>query len=702
MSFDMTRTIRKIFRLDSIKLFIEFLRYGELSNFVNLVKIQFASSKERNQFQLQIFSDLNANKGKPCFPLIPAPVVSIIIPAHNQWDHTYSCLQSILANTVGMSYEVIVADDCSTDDTRNIADLAENITVIRNETNLGFLRTCNRAAAKARGKYLLFLNNDTNVQPDWLRQMVALADQDPLIGIVGAKLVYPDGRLQEAGGIIWRDGTGLNYGKFDDPERSEYNYVKDVDYVSGACLMIRRELWELVGGFDERFAPAYFEDTDLAFAARQAGYRVVYQPKAVIVHFEGVSCGTDESQGIKAYQSTNRLTFVEKHKHALEMGCSAPKTCLFLARERGQEKKTILVIDQYLPQYDKDAGSRATFMYLQLFLSMGLKVVFMGDNFHRDEPYCAVLQQMGVEVLYGEWYEQNWQGWVIANAQFIDFVYLNRPRISERYIDFLKKQTKAMIIYQGHDLHYLRVMRRYELEGGARLLKQANRLEQVEAELVRKSDAVVTFSDVERRIISEKWGKVSVAVPLFFYEDVPEGDSDPLNRSDIMFVGGFGLSANVDAVAWFVRDILPLLSERLQGAKFHVIGSNPPEEILALASDRVVVRGYVSDEELAVLYRQVRLVVIPLRYGAGVKGKVLEAMYHGVPMVATTIAVEGIPCIEQVVSPRDNALDIADAVQELYGEDTRWREISRSYRCYLRNQFSREKAVEIMSEILHI
>lgn len=191
------------------------------------------------------------------------PQVSIIIPVYNQWLHTYCCLLSISENTKDISYEIIVADDVSTDETIKICDYAKNISVIRNQTNLGFLLNCNNAAKYANGRYIVFLNNDVNVQENWLKSLVDLIESDSKIGMVGSKLVYSNGRLQEAGGIIWSDAIGWIYGRMDDPNKPEYNYVKECDYISGASIMIKTDLWKQIGGFDERFVPAYYEDADL-------------------------------------------------------------------------------------------------------------------------------------------------------------------------------------------------------------------------------------------------------------------------------------------------------------------------------------------------------------------------------------------------------------------------------------------------------
>jgi len=246
------------------------------------------------------------------------PLVSIIIPAHNYLEFTLRCLMSITAHTSEASAEIIVCDDGSQDDTPRVLGDVPGLRYLRNEANVGFLHSCNRAAEEAHGEYLLFLNNDTQVQEGWLDHMLALYQGDEHAGLVGAKLVFPDGRLQEAGGIIWRDGSGQHIGRYDDPGKPEYNCVREVDYCSGACLLIKSALFRQLGGFDDRYAPAYYEDADLAFRVRQVGRKVLYQPRAVVVHNEGTSHGTDTRRGIKAYQVANQAKFVERWRTELK------------------------------------------------------------------------------------------------------------------------------------------------------------------------------------------------------------------------------------------------------------------------------------------------------------------------------------------------------------------------------------------------
>lgn len=636
-------------------------------------------------------------------PACEAPKISIIIPVYNQMDYTLSCLASISANTDGIDYEVIIADDASTDDTIYIKDLVRNIIHIRNAENLGFLRNCNNAARSARGKYILFLNNDTNVQKDWLRHLLDLMEADESIGLTGSKLVYLDGRLQEAGGIIWNDANGRNYGRLDDPSKPEYNYVKEVDYISGASIMIRKTLWDSIGGFDERFCPAYYEDTDLAFTVRSLGARVIYQPKSVVVHFEGISHGTDVTQGIKSYQVRNKTLFLDKWRNILTENHLPIDTDLFHARDRTKGKKTILFIDYQVPLYDKFAGSRTNYMYLQLLVEMGFNVKFIGADFLHIEPYSSELNRIGIETLDGDWYRQNCEEWFRENGRYIDYVFLNKPDPAIKFIDIIKKFTAAKIIYQVHDLHHVRLRRKYEVEGLKTDLANAEKYEQIEKEIFKKSDAILTFSSVEEAEIRQiEPHKTVSTVPLYFYNYFSEDNSSFSERHGILFVGGFAHAPNIDAVKWFTAEILPMVNSTLQNLTFYVIGGAPPDAVKELSSKHVKVLGFVSDQELAEYYRSCRLVVIPLRFGAGVKGKTIEAMYHGLPIVSTSIGLEGISGIEQAIKATDDATVFAKQIIEMYSAPQSLTKIGNANKAFVRERFSRTRTHETLESIFNL
>lgn len=641
--------------------------------------------------------------GKLRFPKEDHPTVSIVIPVYNQIHYTYLCLQSILEHTTDVSYEVIIADDVSSDATEHLSEFAENIKICRNTENQGFLKNCNNAAKAASGQYIMFLNNDTQVTEGWLRTLVELIEGDSSIGMVGSKLVYPDGRLQEAGGILWSDGSGWNYGRLDNPDKADYNYVKDVDYISGAAILLSVSLWKQIGGFDERFAPAYCEDSDLAFEVRKAGYRVVYQPLSKVIHFEGVSNGTDvEGTGLKRFQVENSEKLKDKWKDEFAKQCvNTGNPNPFRARERSMGKPIILVIDHYVPTYDKDAGSKTTFQYLKMFLRKGYVVKFVGDNYLHEEPYTTMLQQMGIEVLYGADYQTGIWDWLDKNRKEIGIAYLNRPHIATKYVDYIEEHTDIKIIYYGHDLHFLRELREYNLTGDLQKRQESRYWKSIEFTLMQKAAVSYFPSEVETEAILAIDEDINVkAITAYVYETFLETiNTDFAKREGLLFVGGFSHPPNVDAVLWFSEQVLPLIREKVK-TNFYIVGSGVTEEIKALEQpdSGIIVKGFVSEEELSALYSSSKLVVVPLRYGAGVKGKVVEAIYNGAPIVTTSVGSEGIPGVEDVLVVADEPELFAKAVIELYNNHQELVRLAEGTQEYIKSHFSIDAVWDIIKD----
>ena len=646
--------------------------------------------------------DLYREKGKINFPYVKNPKVSIIIPVYNQIHYTYACLVSILENTEGFDYEIIIADDVSTDATKEIDKFVSGLVIARNESNQGFLKNCNNAAKKARGEYIFFLNNDTTVQKDWLPSLIRLLESDKSIGMVGSKLIYPDGRLQEAGGIIWSDGSGWNYGRCDDPNKPEYNYVRDVDYISGAAIMLSRKLWEEIGGFDERYAPAYCEDSDLAFEVRKRGLRVVYQPLSVVTHFEGVSNGTDvNGTGLKRYQVENNKKLQEKWSEEFKNqydNVGVPNA--FRARERSRGKKVILFVDHYVPTFDKDAGSKTTFQYIKMFIERGYVVKFLPDNFAKSEPYTSILEQMGVEVLYGNEMRTNIFEWIENNQANIDIAYLNRPHIATKYIDFIKEKTNIKVIYYGHDLHFLRERREYELTGDVERKNASAYWKSMELDLMRKASISYYPSNVEVDYIHTFDKKINAkAITAYVFEKFGNIDYNPDIREGVLFVGGFSHPPNADALKYFLDNMWDEIYAQIK-APFYIVGSNATDEIKALHNEAkgIIFKGFVSEEELKELYEKVRLVVVPLRYGAGVKGKVIEALYYNDPVITTSVGAEGIDNSYNQMLVADEPGDFVEKCVNLYNDKEALKAMSRAADDYVKNKHSIEAVWEIIRE----
>jgi len=632
----------------------------------------------------------------PVVPGSEAPRVSIVIPVYNQFHYTLACLKSLAEHPGTVPFEVIVVDDRSSDVTpERLPDIA-GIRALRNEENLGFIGACNAGAALARGDFVVFLNNDTSVRPGWLEALVGTFERHADCGLAGAKLVYPDGRLQEAGGIVFSDGSGWNYGRNGDPADPAYEYVREADYCSGAAIIIRRTLLEDLGGFDTRYKPAYYEDTDLAFRIREAQLKVYYQPASVVVHFEGVTSGTDTTSGIKRYQVVNQEKFVERWQHTLPRQ-PRPGTPIEIAREH-RVRGTVLIVDAYVPEPDQDSGSVRLVNLMRLLVAAGWKVIFAPDNRAYVPKYTAELQQIGVEVLYHPTYRDPID-WLKRNGARLDAAIVLRHYIAVSYVPLFRQHApRARVIFDTVDLHYLREQRLAELNGDAELARAAAKTKAQELKLVRECDVTLVVSPVERELLALEAPGARVDVLSNVHEI--NGARRPFaERRDIWFVGGFQHPPNVDAMQWFVREVWPRIAERLPGARFHIVGSKMPDAVRELASERVVAHGHVPD--IAPFLDGCRISVAPLRYGAGVKGKVNQSMAHGQPVVATAIAVEGMnvePGSDALVA--DTAEAFADAVVTLYHDEALWQRLSAAGVRNVERLFSFDAAREALARIL--
>ncbi len=537
---------------------------------------------------------------------------------------TYDCLNSIVNSRTIASYEVIVVDDSSSDETL-LASLIfmGGCRVVRTAKNEGFVGACNTGMKNANGEFVIFLNNDTIVSDGWLDALVETLDRDPAIGIVGSRLLFGDGVLQEAGGLIWRDGSGWNWGRGQDKENPLYSFMRDADYVSGAALMIRHDLLKRLHGFDELYAPAYYEDTDLCFRTRQAGYRVVVQPKSTIIHLEGQSNGTSTASGLKRYQLVNARKFRNRWFDVLKTHGVNGQTPNREAERK--VRKRALFIDETTPTPDQDAGSNAALEHMLSLQRLGYKVVFLpADNMANIPGYTANLQALGVECWYAP-FAWSVEEYFRRNEREFDLVYIHRKANLNRYLHLVKKYVKkTSIIFNYADIHALRELREAEL---AQAPKEELAVIQLaldeEIDLAAQVDAVIVHSTFEAEVIKKRRPSARVHfVPWTFA--TPKTLAPPEGREGVVFVGGFGHPPNVDAVEWFLEDIWPSVAPKIGAQPFRIVGSKMPERFHDFYRPDIDPLGFVAD--LDELLDRTLLTVAPLRYGAGLKGKVLSSL----------------------------------------------------------------------------
>ncbi len=636
---------------------------------------------------------------RPAVASSQSPEVTIVIPVYNQFAHTRACLVALAEHPPQTSFEVVVVDDGSSDATQVELEQWTGVRYHRRASNGGFIAACNDGAAQARGRRVLFLNNDTVPQPGWLDELVATAERDQKIGIVGSQLIFADGVLQEAGGVVFADGSGWNYGRGESPNDPRFSYLRECDYVSGAVLMIDKALFDEVGGFDPRYAPAYYEDTDLAFAVREAGKTVVVAPQAQVLHDEGVSNGTSTGSGVKAYQLRNKERFAEHRVAALAGHLAAgtiPEPALL-----HRDQKQVLIMDALTPFPDKDSGSVRLMNIMRLLVEEGVHVVyFPADGLYQGE-YTKAMQRLGIEVWYAP-YAGARPTWFRNHGARFDAVWVSRHYVLSEMVQLIRRYApQAKLIFDTVDLHYLRERRTAEVSRSAAVARTALKTRQIELGLVAAADTTVVVSGTEVDVLAADAPGEHVTLLSNVHEVAGAGSSFE-DRKDIVFVGGFTHTPNIDAVQWLVTEIFPLVHAELPDVHLHVVGADPTEEIKSLEGHPgVTIHGFVED--IDPMMDDVKLTVAPLRFGAGVKGKINLAMAHGQPVIGTTIAVEGMHLTPgEDVLVADDAEGFAQQIIRAYTDRELWERLARGGLRNIEEHFSMDVARRVVRELFEL
>jgi glycosyltransferase involved in cell wall biosynthesis len=445
--------------------------------------------------------------------------------------------------------------------------------------------------------------------------------------------------------------------------------------------MVRAELWQKVGGFDQRYAPMYYEDADLCLEARQHGWRVLYEPSAVVVHVEGATAGTDPQAGHKRHQEANRLKFVDKWRTLLEAEHLRPGPGRVRRAANRHRGPPVLVVDFRVPMWDRDAGSLRMFEILRSLLRLGYGVTFLPDNFAPIQPYTRDLQRLGVEVICGE---------VDLMSELADIgprltaAILSRPHAASRWLDSVREfAPSATVIYDTVDLHWVRESRRFALgksdlsdQNGLIVVQgpKAAALHELELAMVRASDITFTVTEDERvRILSFVPDAQVTIIPTI--HEIAKYVPPANGRNGVLFVGGFEHPPNVDAVTYLVREVMPRVWARMGDVSVTIVGGSAPRAVEELATSRVEVAGWVAD--LGPLLDSARAVVVPVRFGAGMKGKITQGLAAGLPVVTTPLGAEGLDGKDrQNMLIGDDAEALAERIVGVIEDDALWQSLS--------------------------
>ncbi len=632
---------------------------------------------------------------KITLPKVDNPDVSIIIPAMNKFEISYHAIASLILAQNKASFEVILVDDASSDETTAAENIIENLTVVRNEVNLGFVKSNNKAAGMARGKYLCLLNNDTEVTAGWIDQALELFEIYNDVGAVGCKLVYPDGKLQEAGGIVWASGAPWNYGKNKNASHPSFNYVREPDYLSAAALFVCRSVWDTVGGFSEEYAPAYYEDTDLAFKIRKAGYSTFYCPSSVVVHYEGKSNGTSTKSGIKQYQDINSKKFRAKwFSEYKNHGVDGKNPHLEVDRKHHFK---VLVLDSDTPRKNNDAGSYAAFQEMKLMMELGCKLTFMPGNMAHMGVHTEHLQKLGVECLYYPFYQSVEQLLKFRGDEF-DAIYITRYKVAAESLDAIRSLTKAKVIFNNADLHFLRELRE-TLQNKSVDFSGPLATKENELAVIDEVDVAICYTEEERAVITSHVMKEDNIMRCPWVVKTASHVTPFAERKGIAFLGGYRHTPNIEAVEFFCEKVMPVLCERMPDIVFKVYGSHSPDSFTDYECANVEIHGFVED--VADVYDNARVFVSPLLSGAGLKGKIIDCMAKGLPAIVSPITAEGTGLVHsQSTYIADEVNEWCDYIEQLYSDEILWNKMSENTLSISRSLYSPVEGVKRMKKIL--
>lgn len=578
-----------------------------------------------------------------------APHLSIIIPVYGKLDYLYRCLYSISIAKTKIKYEVIVVDDCGPKrvSKKLNVDTGGGILIHTNPSNLGFTNSCNNGAKLARGKYLCFLNSDTIVTDNWADNLINSFKLAKNVGIAGTKLLYEDGSLQEAGGIVFSNGDAANIGKNEPADDSWYKYFKDVDYVSGAALAILKKDFDSLGGFDKRFTPAYYEDTSLCLDVRhKLKKRVVVNPLSLVIHHEGATNGKDESKGFKKFLPINRKKFIEKHSKDLkDYGESFAN--IWWDRDK-YIKGNVLIIDQCIPTPKQDSGSKDMDNILRALLNQNYRPHIFALSNRGETPESYGYYEKGVHCVFGK-----------DNLSFVEFykkyyslfslVIISRVNSYEEVSNVIDKYTPNIkTIFYTVDLHHVRMEAEYERTKSLELQKKSNITKIKEIQAINKCTKSIVLSPKEKNYLINNHGISPEKIlewPLIRSEFEKLNEYKKIkNPRDIIFIGGYRHSPNIEAVRLLENKILPELihvfeKNNLEFPGIKLYGSQPTSYIKNLENRNLKYVGFIENEADA--FAKAKISIAPIPFGAGLKGKTLSSLIYRTPIVGSAYACEG-------------------------------------------------------------
>lgn len=622
------------------------------------------------------------------------PRVSVIMVLHNQAEWSARALHSLCRERDPQT-ELILIDNASSDQTGALLNQLRGATVIRIEKNLGFGEACNVGVEKARGQTILFLNNDVQLQPGAIRAAEQALDSAPDIGAVGGRLIHFEGSLQEAGGVLWRNYYCQAYGRGASPIQSEFEFRRMVDYCSAAFLMVRTEVLKHLGGFDPVFSPAYYEDLDLCVRIQENGWRILYEPRALIQHAE---FGSSSSRA-RAFElmDRNRQIFGERHADWLKQ---CPLGAPITRRTRVPQDRAphVLMIDIELPVSTRGRGLPRSQAMARSLADMGVHLTFFSLS-NQPEEWSTIYHEMPEEVeVVHEWGMSRLDIFIDLYHGEFDVLILSRPGTMD-YIQHLRKINpewfKGMkIIYDAEAVFAERTLMEGRLKNEPEAETVFQEEQQKEFSLARGADAIWTVSRTDRKTYQAQ-GFSAVHV-VGHVEPVRPGITPFKDRCGFVFLGTIRPDKsmpNSDAVLWFIQNVWPDV-RRILGPSIDLTVVGDAEGVeLPNGAANLGVHCLGTVENLEPVFNRHRVFIAPTRFSAGIPLKICTASALGLPTVASRHLAEQLEWIpeQDLLAPlTGDAKAFAEACIRLHEDETLWHRLRQGALERVKKEFAQE------------
>ncbi len=591
-----------------------------------------------------------------------APRVSLIVP-HRPGQASAPLIESLRRSGAGVPFEVLLHQP------PGAAPPPEQggVRAFLAPAEAGPVALCNAAASVARGAFVALWDGVSPPLPGWLAALESCFSLREGVGMAGAMLLDAAGRIAAAGATIGPDARLLPRGAGAPATHPDYAGVAAVEALPLGAVMLPAALWRRLGGLDEglgALAPAL---TDLALRVAEVGSAVV------CTAFARLRAAPPPAEDWAEAEGRRRLRRQFASLAAFDPPRAAPRRALF--------------VDHFVPTPDRDSGSADLHGFLRIFVGLGYETTLLPvDDLARADAYVDDLRRRGVRVAAGGFYRSLGDFLARETAPFDLFMVYRATLAEAPLLDALRRHSpQARLVFNTVDLHFLRLEREAALARAPALLDEAFRMQQRETAAILRADCTILLSPVEQRLLAELIPEARTRV-IPILRDIP-GRTAPFGaRRGVVFVGSFRHRPNVDAIVEFVREVWPLVRRRLD-VPLTVIGADPPPEVQALAGEGVVVAGYRPD--LDALLGACRLTVAPLRFGAGLKGKIVSSLAAGVPCVASPMAAEGMALIDgEHVCLASTPSEFAAAIVDVHEDADLWERLSRGGLLLARETYS--------------